>query len=319
MDSVLVASLLLIISLALLWLGAEGLVRGSASLALRFGIPPLIVGLTVVAYGTSAPELLVSVRAAFEGQGDIALGNVVGSNIFNICVILGLAALIQPLRVQSRILRIDMPLLVGVSLVLVLLMLDGTVSRLDAALLAVGVLLYTLLNVRLARREPEAVAAEFADTVPAQPRAVWLDLAFIAGGLILLAGGADTLVRSAITLARSFGLSEAVIGLTIIAAGTSMPELATSVVAALRRQADISIGNIVGSNLYNILGILGISGLIVPLQAPGLTHLDLALMLGTSVLLLPLMWTGFVLKRWEGALLLLAYAGYLWSLWPTPA
>jgi cation:H+ antiporter len=318
MDSLLLTFLVLAGSLVLLWLGAEGLVRGSVSLALRFGIAPLIVGLTVVAYGTSAPELLVSARAALDQQGDIAMGNVVGSNIFNICVILGLSALLHPLRVQLRLLRLDTPILLGVSLLVLVMLLDRSIGRGEATLLLLGVVAYTVLNVRLARKEPVEAAGAFAETVPPSSRPMWFDFGAIFLGLALLVLGARLLVDSSVTLARAFGVSEAVIGLTIVAVGTSMPELATSVVA-LRKQSDISIGNIVGSNIYNLLAILGVSGVIFPLSAPGLRAVDLGLMLATSVLLLPLMWSGFVLKRWEGGLLLLIYLGYLWSLWPAPA
>lgn len=305
------------VALVLLFFGAEWLVRGSAALALRLGVTPLVIGLTVVAYGTSTPELLVSSMAALNGQGDLAVGNVVGSNIFNICVILGLSALVTPLQVKMQLIRLDTPVMIGVSLLFVALFWDFRISRVEAGLLMVAIVAYTVMAVVLARKEVSAeVRAEFAESVPRQPGKLWLDLALIVGGLAVLVVGSWLLVTNAVELARLLGLSEAVIGLTIIAAGTSMPELATSVVAARRKQAEIAIGNVVGSNIYNLLAILGFSGLLSPLHAPNIKALDLSVMLASAVALLPLMWTGFVLKRWEGALLLAAYGGYLYVLWP---
>ena len=315
-----VPTLLLFLSLGLLWLGAEGLVGGSSSLALRLGVAPLIVGLTIVAYGTSTPELIVSVQAALAGQGDIAVGNAVGSNIFNICVILGLSAIVFPLSVQVRLLRLDTPIMLASAGLLWLLLLDRAISRIEAFLLLAGILGYTLFNVQMARKESRGPAAEAEMAGPAlasrRVRPVALDLGYIVGGLGLLILGSRFLVDSSVTLARHFGVSEAVIGLTIIAAGTSMPELATSVIAALRRQADIAIGNIIGSNIYNVLAILGAAGAVAPLRAPGVGGVDLGLMCVVSVLLLPLMRSGFSIKRWEGAVLLLVYLGYLGYLWP---
>ncbi len=304
-------------ALGLLFFGAEWLVRGSSALALRLGITPLVIGLTVVAYGTSMPEMVVSTVAALKGQGNIAVGNVVGSNIFNVCVILGLSALALPLRVKLQLIRLDAPLMVGASLLFVVLFRDFQISRVEAGLLLAGIIAYTVASVVLARKEVSAeVQAEFTESVVRPPGKLWRDLLLILGGLAVLVLGSRLLVTNAVELARLLGISEAVIGLTIVAAGTSMPELATSVVAAFRKQADIAIGNIVGSNLYNLLAIIGVSGLLAPLHAPGIRMLDLYVMLGTSIALLPLMWSGFVLKRWEGALLLAAYGGYLYVLWP---
>jgi cation:H+ antiporter len=304
-------------ALVLLFFGAEWLVRGSSALALRLGITPLVIGLTVVAYGTSMPEMVVSTVAALKGQGDIAVGNVVGSNIFNVCVILGLSALALPLRVKVQLIRVDAPLMVGVSLLFIVLFRDFHISRLEAGFLLAGIIVYTVGSVIFARKEVSAeVQAEFTEAVVRPPGKLWRDLLLILGGLAVLVLGSRLLVTNAVELARLLGISEAVIGLTIVAAGTSMPELATSVVAAFRKQADIAIGNIVGSNLYNLLAIVGVSGLLAPLHAPGIRMLDLYVMLGTSIALLPLMWSGFVLKRWEGAVLLAAYGGYLYVLWP---
>ncbi len=307
----------LLVGLLVLCLGAEGLVRGSSSLALRAGITPLVVGLTVVAFGTSSPEMVVSTKAVYLGQGGIALGNVVGSNIFNIAVILGLSALIRPLKVHSQLIRFDMPVMIGISLLAYGLFCDGSLSRLESGVLFLGVIAYTVHVIRMARREhDQKIEQEFSDGVPPTSKSVWLDVLFVLGGLVLLVVGAKLFVHGAVDLARVWGVSEAVIGLTIVAAGTSMPELATSMVAAFRKQEDIAIGNIVGSNIFNILGILGLSGLIKPFEAEGVRSLDFFFMIGTAIVLLPLMITGMRLNRVEGFLLLVVYGVYLSFLWP---
>ena len=304
-------------ALVLLFFGAEWLVRGSAEFAARVGLTPLVIGLTVVAYGTSMPELIVSTKAALAGQGDLAVGNVVGSNIFNICIILGFSALVSPLRVKMQLLRLDTPIMIGVSLLLLVVFWDFRINRIEAALLFAGIVIYTVANIRLARKEVSAeVKDEFAQAMPKRTGNLWRDLAFIVGGLAVLVVGSQLLVDNSISLAKLLGVSEAVIGLTIVAAGTSMPELATSIVAAWRKQPDIAIGNVIGSNIYNILAILGVSGLLSPLHAPGIKMLDLYVMLGTAAVLLPLMWSRFVITRWEGALLVAAYGGYVYMLWP---
>jgi len=302
--------------LFLLTAGAEGLVRGAASLARRLGLSPLVIGLTVVAFGTSTPEFVVSMQAALDGNGDIATGNVVGSNIGNIALILGGAACIAPLRVQAQIIRTDVPIMIGVSLLLGGLLMDGRVGRVDGILLTLGIVAYTTATVWLARREAApAVAAEFDAGVPAQ-RALWRDLLFTAGGLGLLMGGAQLLVGAAVTIAEQFGVSQAVIGLTIVGIGTSLPELATSVAAAARGEGDIAIGNVVGSNIFNILGILGITALVQPLSGSGLSLVDLAVMVGLAALMLPVMRTQYTLSRAEGGVLLAIYGSYLaYLLW----
>ena len=308
---------LILLGLVLLCAGAEGLVRGSASLALRAGVTPLVVGLTVVAFGTSSPEMVVSTKAAYLGQGSIALGNVVGSNIFNIAVILGLSALVRPVKVNIQLIRFDMPVMIGVSLLAFGLLRDGQLTRPEGALLFAGVAVYTITVVRMARRQhTEAVDREFADGTPKANRSVLLDVTYVLGGLALLIFGARFFVLGAVDLARWLGVSEAVIGLTIVAAGTSMPELATSMVAAFRKQEDIAIGNIVGSNIFNILAILGVSGLIHPFAAEGVKPTDFAFMIGTSIILLPLMRWGLRLNRYEGLLFLALYGAYLAVLWP---
>lgn len=314
---ILVPLLFIGLSLVLLYFGAEGLVGGASSLALRFGLSPLVVGLTVVAYGTSTPELMVSVQSALAGKGDLAMGNVVGSNIFNIAVILGLAALISPMTVKLQLIKIDTPIMIAVSLLSLLLIADGRIDTWEAALLFFGIIAYSGGNIWWALKYPTPeVEAEYAEGVPAKARPLWRDLLWIGGGLGLLMAGSQLLVDNSVLLARMFGVSEAVIGLTIVAAGTSMPELATSFIAALKGQSDIALGNVIGSNLYNLLAILGMAGLITPLTAPGVTPVDFGFMVLTAVLVWPLIATGKVVQRWEGALLLAIYGIYLYLVWP---
>ena len=306
------SALLLVLGLVLLTAGAESLVRGGASLARRLGLTPLVVGLTVVAFGTSAPELVVSVTGALRGSSDLAAGNVVGSNIFNVAVILGLAALITPLRIQRTVIRREAPLMLTVSLLGAGLLLGGGVPRAGGFVLVLLLGAYTVVSVALARRE---AGDGDADLLPLG-RNLATDLVFIAAGLGLLVGGSRLFVDGALVIARSFGVSEAILGLTIVAAGTSLPELATSIVAAFRRQADIAVGNILGSNIFNVLGVLGTTAIVRPLRPEGLTPLDLVVMVGLAVVLVPLIVTGRRLERWEGAVLLAVYGGYLWGRWP---
>lgn len=305
------------VALVLLTLGAEWLVRGSSSLALRLGVTPLMVGLTVVAFGTSSPELVVSFKAALDGLGDVALGNVVGSNLFNVGIILGLTALICPIAIKSQIIKVDGPIMIGTALLVPLVLRDGVVTRVEGGALFVGVIAYTVMNYVLSRRESAAeVKAEYDEGVPAKTKAWWMDLLWIVSGLVVLVLGSRLLVEHCLVVARAFAVSEAVISLTIIAAGTSMPELATSVVAALRKQPDIAIGNVVGSNIFNVLSILGLSSLVTPLASQGIRDVDLYWMVGLSILLLPLMARKLTLRRADGVLLLGCYGVYLWQLWP---
>ncbi|MBE2214655.1 MAG: calcium/sodium antiporter [Opitutaceae bacterium] len=304
--------LLVLAGLALLTIGGEGLVRGSSRLARRFGITPLVVGLTIVAFGTSSPELFVSVGAALSGRGDIAVGNVVGSNIGNIGCILAVCALIFPLRVSTQILRVDMPVALLAALVAAVVLSDGRLGTGEAVLLLAGLVAYTTLTVRAARREQTlSVREEYAASVPAPAGSIGVEIAFVAGGLLALMLGARLMVDGAVAIARAAGVSDAVIGLTIVAIGTSLPEFSASLVAAFRRQPDIAVGNIVGSNIFNILGILGAAGAVEPLRAYDLRAVDLGVMVSFTLLLLPFMKTGFRLQRWEGALLLAGYVAYI--------
>lgn len=313
-----IIALLLLTGLVALYFGAEWLVRGGASLAVRLGVTPLLVGLTVVAYGTSTPELIVSSMAAAKGQGAIAIGNAVGSNIFNIGVILGITALICPMRVQLQLLKFDTPVMVGVALLFLGFFLDGQIQLWEALVFLAVIVGYTVLNIRLARGQiSQDVQQEFGESVPPAAGSAWKDAGFIVAGLALLVLGSRLFVSGAVDLARWLKLSEAFIGLTIVAAGTSLPELASSLMAAWRKQPDIAIGNVVGSNIYNILAILGVSGVIAPpLNGQGVSLTDTLVMIGISLVLLVIAWTGFKLRRWEGALLLAIYGGYLWHLWP---
>jgi cation:H+ antiporter len=307
----------LLTGLALLYFGAEGLVKGSSSFALRLGVSPLMIGLTIVAYGTSMPELVVSSKAALDGYGGIAIGNIVGSNIFNIAVTLGLSALIRPLRVNLQVIRLDMPVMIIASLLLLAFFQDITLTRAEGLLLTLGIVIYTVGMIYIARKEPEKKTTEEPQaSIPGKHRNIAFNFIFIAGGFALLVLGARFLVDGSVKLAELWGVSRAVIGLTIIAAGTSLPELATSVIAAIHNETDIAIGNVVGSNIFNILGILGVSTLLAPLNGIGISMFDIYVMIGTAVLLLPLMRTGFVLNRWEGGVLLCVYGGYLYYLWP---
>ncbi|MBM4180267.1 MAG: calcium/sodium antiporter [Betaproteobacteria bacterium] len=310
-----------VLGLIALVAGAELLVRGASRLALSFGISPLVVGLTVVAFGTSAPEMAVSVQSAWAGQVDIALGNVVGSNIFNVLVILGLSALITPLVVHQQVIRQEVPVMIGVSLLLWAMAADGGIGRGEGLLLAGLVVAYTVLLIRQSRRETAAVQAEvdaeYAEAFDgARPgwRDHWgIQLLLILAGLALLLMGSRWLVEAAVGFARHLGVSELVIGLTIVAAGTSLPEVATSVMAAIRGERDIAVGNVVGSNIFNILSVLGFSALVAPAQlivAPALLAVDLPVMVAVAVACLPVFFTGARVARWEGLLFLMLYTAY---------
>ena len=301
-------------ALALLFVGAEGLVRGSASIALRAGLSRLMVGLTIVAFGTSSPELVVSIKSALSHQGDIAVGNVVGSNIFNIGVILGMTALVCPIPVNMQVVKTDAPIALGAALLLPLLLCNQAINRIEGLALVCGIVAYILMSVILGRRADTAGQSDL--SVPLLSRHWSIELTLIAAGLGVLVLGSRLLVDHSVALAKALGVSEALIGLTIVAAGTSMPELATSVVAAFRKQPDIAIGNVVGSNIFNILAIMGLSATISPLQAPGISNLDSIVMIVFTLLLIPLLYTGRLLHRTEGAALLGLYGLYLFILWP---
>ena len=304
--------------LVLLYFGADWLVQGAITLALHLGLSPLIVGLTVVALGTSVPEALVSVQAAIGHQGGIAVGNVVGSNILNIALILGLSALISPLKVDSHLVKADVPLLAGATFMLVVLLEDFHISRMEGVFLLLCISGYVTGNIMTVKRtSPEENKIDGMD-VPENPsNTMWRNIGLLIVGIITLGFGANFLVTGAVDLARIWGLSEALIGLTIVSIGTGTPELATAMMAAYRKSPDLAIGNAVGSNLFNIMFVLGLAGLVAPLDATGIQTSDLYVMLAVTLLLLPTVWTGRVLDRKEGFLFLAIYVGYLYYLWPT--
>ena len=317
MPELLMIAILIVGGLVLLFFGADWLVKGAVTMALHLGLSPLIVGLTVVALGTSLPEALVSVQASLDNQGGIALGNVIGSNILNIALILGLSALIQPLKVDSHLVKADVPLLVGASFLLMVLLEDFHISRMEGALLLLGIVFYVCGNIMTVKRtSPEEDKIEGME-IPEDPSKNLLrHIGLLVLGLIALAFGSSFLVSGAVDLARLWGLSEALIGLTIVSIGTGTPELATALMAAYRKTADIAIGNAVGSNLFNIMFVVGLAGLVAPMDATGINSSDLYVMFGLTILLLPTVWTGMVLDRKEGFLFLAVYVAYLYYLWP---
>jgi cation:H+ antiporter len=309
---VLVNGIYFVIGLLVLYYGADWLVAGAARLARRLGTTPLVVGLTVVAFGSSAPELLVGIVASLADQGDVVLGNVVGSNILNVALILGVAALVQPLRVGLRILSREVPLMVVFTVLAVGLMLDGVISRLDGVVLLVAFVGFLWFVLHAARSEPPEVAAEYVqfETKKRGPLAgsAWRDAGLIVVGLAGLVVGAQLLVMSAVYFAHILGVSEVVIGITVVAIGTSLPELATCVVAALRSEPDIALGNAVGSNIFNLVSILGVSAVIRPIPVGReLLEFEVPAMILFAVILVPLAWRGRVLGRRSGLVLVLGY------------
>ena len=301
----------LIAGLGLLYLGAQILVKGGAALALRLGLNALVVGLTVIAYGTSSPEMVVSVSASLQDNGAIAIGNVVGSNICNIALILGVCALVSPLSASAQIIRREIPIMIGVSVLLAAMLWDEQLSRLEGGVLFAGIVVYTVLTVREARAETKGKAEqEYGEDFPAGSMGLGKSVLLVVAGLGVLVVASQLFVGGAVVLAKSWGVTEAVIGLTVVAVGTSLPEFATSLVAAVRGHGDVAIGNVVGSNIFNVLGILGIAALINPIDTSGLSRVDLATMVVAALAMLPAARSGGVISRLEGAILLVAYVGY---------
>ncbi|MBX3053980.1 MAG: calcium/sodium antiporter [Caldilineaceae bacterium] len=309
-----------VLGLLLLIGGAEILVRGASRLAVAMGISPLVVGLTVVAFGTSAPELMVGVQTALSGQSGLMIGNVVGSNIFNVLLILGISALITPLVVAQQLIRWDVPLMIGLSVLVLIFVQDANLSRGECTILALGLVAYVAFTVYQSRRESKAVQAEYEGAFGASSSTArtWpVDLLLVAGGLGGLALGSRWLVDGAVIFAEALGVSQLVIGLTVVAIGTSLPEVATSIVASIRGERDIAIGNVVGSNIFNILAVLGIGGLFtrngIAVSETAIA-IDIPVMVAVAAICLPLFFTGSRLSRWEGLLLLgyyIAYTAYL--------
>jgi cation:H+ antiporter len=312
--------LLFLAGLVLLVLGANLLVRGASKLALSFGISPLVVGLTVVAFGTSAPEMAVSVGAVLNGSTDIAVGNVVGSNVFNVLFILGVSALIVPLLVNVQLIRQEVPIMIGISLLLHVLALDGKLSLSDGAVLFGSLIAYTVFLVVQSRGETKAAQDEYAlENKPAEAGA-WdaklpAQIALIVAGLAALVFGSEWLVTASVVFAKEMGVSDVVIGLTIVAAGTSMPEVAASITAAVKGERDIAVGNVVGSNVFNILGCLGLSALVAGsaglVVAPSILAFDIWVMLAVALACLPVFMTGREIARWEGLVFVAYYVAYV--------
>ncbi len=303
--------------LVLLVVGAEAMVRGASRLAAAVGISPLVIGLTVVAFGTSSPELAISLQSAFQGQADIAIGNVVGSNLFNILVIVGLSAIITPLVVAQQLVRLDVPLLIGASLLTWWMAADGLIGRVEGVVLFAGLVAYLSFLIWQSRRESQEVKDEYAAEYGNGRSRDWkmwaVNLGLVAAGLVLLVLGSRWLVEGAVSLARAMGLSELIIGLTIIAAGTSLPEVATSVLAALRGERDIAVGNAVGSNIFNIMAVLALTGVFAPegiSVAPAAINFDIPVMTAVAVAALPIFFTGNLIARWEGFFFLAYYMAY---------
>ena len=309
--------LLLGAGLVLLVIGADLLVKGAARLAANFGVPALVIGLTVVAFGTSAPELAVSVKAAFSGQAELAIANAVGSNIFNVLFILGVAAVVSPLIISKQLIRQDVPIMVVVSIVAMVMTLNGNINKWEAGILALGLLAYTAFLFFQGKKKGADVSDEEVEEMLKVPAPAWKNILMVIGGLALLVWGARWLVQSAVEIATAWGVNEAVIGLTIVAAGTSLPEVVTSVVATIKGQRDIAVGNVVGSNIFNILCVLGLSGPVSPtplLAGEQLATIDIPVMVGVAVLCVPLFFIGAILHRIEGLLFLALYVAYVWYL-----
>jgi cation:H+ antiporter len=315
---ILTSTLLLVGGIALLGFGADILVRGAVGLATLARVSSAVIGLTIVAMGTSLPELTVGVAAALKGASDIGVGNVVGVNVFNVCVVLGISALIAPMRVHGNAVRLEWPFMFVASFLLFLLARDGSIDRVEGAFFVISLVLFTTYVVRIGRTEVEGEEMtdleELVDlkTFGNRLRRIGPAAGLIAGGIALLIVGGEVLMRGALALARHAGMTERMIGLTVVAFGTGTPEVATAIIAARRGQSELALGNVIGSNIVNILGILGVTSLIAPLSLdPATVGHDIPWMLGFSLVLLPIMRRGSVISRWEGGFLLMAYAGYL--------
>lgn len=308
---------LVIVGLVLLTLGAEGLVRSGTSIALRLGVKPLVIGLTIVAFGTGSPELVVAVKAAFYGNSAIALGSVIGSNISNMALILGIAALVYPMKAETQVVRREVPIMIAISGLLWLLIADGELGRIDGIILFVGSFVYTFLIYYLARlSKNKNIDEEFAEAIDPPSSSTWIDIFLLIGGLAFLVLGANALVIGAVAIAKAYSISEVVIGLTVIAIGTSLPEMATSVVASIKRESDLALGNAIGSNVMNILCVLGLTAIVMPISAADIRTIDIGMMVGIAILVWLLLGFRFVLDRIEGGILLICYFVYIYTLIP---
>jgi cation:H+ antiporter len=310
--------LLLLVGLVLLVAGAEILVRGASRIAVLAGLSPLIIGLTIVAYGTSSPEMAVSIRSGLAGQADISLGNVVGSNVFNVLAILGISSIISPLPVARQLVRLDVPIMIGVAVLMFVFGLDGKISRIDGTILFIGGVIYTIFLIQQGRKEQRQQEAlndntESPNSQGKSVQQVLINGGLIVVGLILLVLGANWFTDAAVSMARAFGVSELVIGLTLVAFGTSLPELASSTVASLKGERDIAVGNVVGSNIFNILAVLGLAAIFSPTGVNvslAAIRFDIPFMMAVSFACLPIFFTGYQISRKEGMLFLAYYAAY---------
>lgn len=305
---------LVLVGLVLLVLGGEALVRGASTLAAKVGLSPLIIGLVVVSAATSAPEFAVTVGAVIDGEPDLAVGNVVGSNIVNILLILGISAIISPLVIKRQIVRFDIPVMVGLTILLVAVSLDGKISLFDGVLLLGVLMLHTIVSIVMGKKESSRPNMDPVEpALNTKPVPLWLAAILLAAGIGLLVLGAQFLVTGAVNIATYLGVSSLVIGLTVVAIGTSLPELATSIIALRRGETDMAVGNIVGSNIFNIGFVLGLPAIIfgegIPVPSAAIA-LDMPLMLATAIALLPIAFTGFVIARWEGGMFVALYVAY---------
>lgn len=304
--------LFFVIGLVVLYFGAEWLVKGAASLAIRYGIRPMIVGITVVALATSMPEFVVNFFAALSGEDNLALGNIVGSNICNIALILGISSLVIPITVAPSTLRKEYPIMMGVMILFYVLALDGVVSEIDGGLLIAGLLAFFVYLIRDARRQTNPMPEEAKDVAQDEDGSTAKRIFYILGGMVGLSVGARIMVNAAVTIAESMAISPIIVGLTVVAVGTSLPELAASVAAALNKQVDMSVGNVLGSNLVNVLFVVGLVAMINPLQVDtDSLQIHFPVMLGFSAILLPIAWTQYKITRLEGTLLIAGFIGYL--------
>lgn len=299
--------LLIVIGVTMVLLGADRLTEGASALARRMNVPEIIIGLTIVAAGTSAPELFVSLVSALKGTAGLAVGNVVGSNTMNAMLIVGCAAMVAPMTISRSTVKKDIPFSVAASVLLILIAADSFLGRWDGIILLVGFTVFMVYTLRQAK-------VDSATEVQTEMSPVWRNIVYLLGGLLGLVVGSNLFVDSASNVALSLGISEGVVGLTVVAGGTSLPELATSVVAARKGQSAIAIGNVIGSNVFNILMILGLTATISPLQIEGITTVDMAVMLVSVALVWFFSFTKFTVERWEGALLVIGYLVYLWWL-----
>ena len=301
--------LLVAVGLITLYFGAEWLVKGSIAISNNLGVSQLVIGITVVAFGTSTPEFAVSISSAMQGLSDVALGNVVGSNIVNIGAILGLSAIISPIIVSKSIIRKEVPIMIGISFLLLAIILDGKIDFVDGVLLVIGIIIFTLYSYRSSKKDVDIKKIPVSQVL--QKNVFSKSIVFMILGLLLLTGGSFLTVDNAVIIGKNFGISELFMGLTLVAIGTSLPELITSIVAARKGHTDLSVGNIVGSNIFNIMAILGVSSLISGITISDEVLIDVGIMLAFSLVLIPIMRSGFLVTRKEGILLVVSYFAYV--------